>query len=99
MLALALSVLLAWPGPAGLPGSGAASPEPGRQAAVAPETVPFIEAERSILLELSPLPAPPADPTNAVAADARAARLGQALFYGGRLSVDGSISCSSCHHP
>jgi cytochrome c peroxidase len=61
--------------------------------------IEFSEAERAILLELSPLPAPPSDPTNAVADDPRAARLGQALFYDTRLSADGSISCATCHEP
>lgn len=56
-------------------------------------------AERAVLLELSPLPEPPGDPTNAFAADAGAARLGQALFYDARLSADGTISCATCHQP
>jgi cytochrome c peroxidase len=55
--------------------------------------------ERAILLELSPVPPPPPDPTNAHAADERAARLGQALFYDARLSADGSVSCATCHQP
>ncbi|RKY22323.1 MAG: hypothetical protein DRQ55_01415 [Planctomycetota bacterium] len=56
-------------------------------------------AEISLALEFSPLPAPPPDPTNAVADDAAAARLGQALFFDQRLSGPGEISCASCHQP
>ncbi len=53
-------------------------------------------AERAMLATLSPLPAVPADPTNAFADSAAAARLGQMLFfdksYAGPLAVgdDGS---------
>ena len=48
---------------------------------------------------LSPLgPAPP-DPTNRVADDPRAQRLGQALFFDAGLSRDGTISCATCHDP
>ena len=58
----------------------------------------------------SPLPAVPADPTNAFADDARAAVLGQRLYfdssYSGALAVDGGlgaagergkVACVSCH--
>jgi cytochrome c peroxidase len=47
---------------------------------------------------LSPLPAPPADPTNVLADDLRAARLGHRLFFDARLSPRG-ISCATCHQP
>lgn len=63
------------------------------------EGVDFTAAERKVLLELSPLPAPPADPTNAVYENEAAARLGQALFFDARLSADGSVSCATCHAP
>jgi cytochrome c peroxidase len=43
-------------------------------------------------------PLPP-DPSNAVADDARAAAFGQQLFFDTRLSVNGAVSCASCHHP
>jgi len=59
----------------------------------------FTEAERRILLELSPVPAPPPDPTNAVHESPAAARLGQALFFDTRLSADGTIACATCHVP
>lgn len=57
------------------------------------------ERERRALARLSPLPDPPADPTNAVADDPRAARLGQFLFFDPRLSIDGSTACATCHVP
>ncbi len=67
----------------------------------APDTAPlaFAAEERAVLLELSPVPEPPRDPTNAVFESAAAARLGQALFFDARLSADGSISCATCHVP
>ena len=57
------------------------------------------EATRKRLLSHSPLPPLPPDPTNAVADDPRAARLGHFLFFDARLSGDGSRSCASCHVP
>lgn len=45
---------------------------------------------------LGPLPA---DPTNAVADDPRAARLGHMLFFDARLSTNGAIACATCHQP
>ncbi|MCC6407812.1 MAG: c-type cytochrome [Planctomycetes bacterium] len=47
----------------------------------------------------SPRPAPPADPTNRVADDPRAAKLGQRLFFEKRWSKNGEISCATCHEP
>ena len=48
------------------------------QGAAPPTAVPFTPDEIETILELAPLPEPPADPTNAVYEDAAAARLGQA---------------------
>jgi cytochrome c peroxidase len=59
----------------------------------------FTAKERAVLLELSPLPELPRDPTNAVFESAAAARLGQALFFDTRLSANGSIACATCHVP
>jgi cytochrome c peroxidase len=42
---------------------------------------------------------PPPDPTDAVADNPAAARLGRMLFFDARLSDDGKISCSTCHQP
>ena len=47
----------------------------------------------------SPLPPPPASPTNQWADDERAAVLGQFLFFDSRLSANGEVSCSTCHDP
>lgn len=41
----------------------------------------------------------PADPTNRVADDAEAAKLGHELFFDPRLSSNGKVSCASCHQP
>jgi cytochrome c peroxidase len=41
----------------------------------------------------------PADPTNAVADDPAAARLGQYLFFDPGMSANGAVSCSTCHDP
>ena len=51
------------------------------------------------LNSMSPLPPPPVDPTNRVSEDARAAALGEALFFDERFSANGSVSCATCHDP
>jgi cytochrome c peroxidase len=48
------------------------------------------------LRELGPAPA---DPTNRVADDPRAAELGRTLFFDTRLSANGQVSCATCHIP
>ncbi len=63
------------------------------------EPVVFTPEEVEAIGGLSPVPAPPADPTNAYADDPRAAALGQALFFSASLSADGAVSCASCHDP
>src|SRR5919202_3185480 len=50
-------------------------------------------------LSLSSLGPVPADPSNAVADDPRAAALGQALFFDTRISANGKVSCATCHKP
>ena len=50
-------------------------------------------------LSISRLEAPPADPSNRVADDPRAAALGHRLFFDTRLSANGKVSCASCHLP
>lgn len=50
-------------------------------------------------LSLERLEAPPRDPGNQVAERPEAAALGHRLFFDKRLSVDGSVSCASCHDP
>ncbi|MCA9669833.1 MAG: hypothetical protein KC503_29765 [Myxococcales bacterium] len=54
--------------------------------------------QRAISHRLADAPPPP-DPTNRVADDPAAARLGQFLFFDKRLSGDGRFSCASCHDP
>lgn len=41
----------------------------------------------------------PADPTNRVADDPRAAALGHRLFFDARFSADGAVACATCHDP
>lgn len=62
---------------------------------------PWTDAEKDAIrsLWLGSLPPLPADPSNAVADDARAAALGERLFFDSRLSADGDIACASCHQP
>lgn len=57
--------------------------------------------ERELLRELSiaSLPPLPADPSNRVADDERAAELGQRLFFDQQLSANGQVACASCHLP
>lgn len=59
----------------------------------------FASDELDVIATLSPLGAPAADPTNAVADDPDAAQLGQWLFYATALSADGTVSCATCHDP
>lgn len=61
---------------------------------------PFTAEEIAARIQsLGPLPALPADPTNAFADDPAAARLGQALFFDPILSRSGTFSCATCHDP
>jgi cytochrome c peroxidase len=48
-------------------------------------------------LSLASLGALPADPSNRYATDARAAALGEQLFFDTRLSGNGKVSCATCH--
>ncbi len=50
-------------------------------------------------LWIGSLPELPGDPSNAVAADPRAAQLGWQLFFDPRLSSNSAISCATCHQP
>lgn len=59
----------------------------------------WTDLERTRILSLSPLPAPPPRPTNAVADLPAAAELGRALFFDEGMSADGQTSCASCHVP
>ena len=57
------------------------------------------EDELRRVLRMAPLPPLPPDPSNAVADDPRAARLGERLFFDTRLSAGGRRSCATCHDP
>lgn len=61
----------------------------------------WTQAELAQLQELSlaSLPPLPADPSNRVADDERAAELGQRLFFDQRLSSNGQVACATCHLP
>jgi cytochrome c peroxidase len=48
-------------------------------------------------MSLADLESLPADPTNFVADDPRAADLGRLLFFDTRLSSNGRVACSTCH--
>lgn len=61
--------------------------------------LPFAGEELTAILQHSPLPPLPPDPTNAVADDPRAAALGQFLFFDAELSADRTVSCATCHAP
>ena len=57
------------------------------------------EAEVEIIrsLRIDSLASLPDDASNAVADDARAARLGHRLFFDPRLSATGQVACVTCH--
>ncbi|MEM0912236.1 MAG: cytochrome c peroxidase [Pseudomonadota bacterium] len=59
------------------------------------------EKELSVIksLSLSSLPDLPPSPSNKYADDPLAQSLGEKLFFDKNLSINGSISCASCHHP
>lgn len=60
----------------------------------------FNEDEWVVIQRLSPLPSmPPPNPTNRVADNPDAARLGQMFFFDERLSKDGTVACATCHSP
>ncbi len=63
--------------------------------------VEFSEREREIIrsLSLHSLPEVPASPSNRFANNKAAAAFGETLFFDQRLSLNGDISCSSCHVP
>lgn len=76
----------------------------------APDPDELSPAERTQLATLSPLGPVPPDPTNAYAGDARAARLGQMLFFDpdlsgplvaagalGEVGTRHAVSCRTCH--
>ncbi len=65
----------------------------------APPPVSFSEQEIALILQHSPLPAVPADPTNRFADDPVAVEFGHRLFFETALSGRGDVSCATCHDP
>jgi cytochrome c peroxidase len=59
----------------------------------------FDEKTLARILQHSPVPPPPPDPTNKYADSSDAAMLGRAFFFEKRFSKDGRISCATCHDP
>jgi len=59
----------------------------------------FTALELDAIFRHSPLPRLARGAADSVADDARAARFGQYLFFERRFSIDGSVSCASCHEP
>jgi cytochrome c peroxidase len=59
----------------------------------------WTEEEKRVLTDLwiGSLPSLPADPSNAVADDPRAADLGHKLFFDTRMSSNGRVACATCH--
>jgi len=74
------------------PGAGARRPE---------GVDHWTDSELSVLrsLSLESLPPPPPDPSNRVADDPGAARLGERVFFDTRFSADGRVACATCHQP
>src|SRR5688572_677818 len=58
-----------------------------------------VEVAELSTLWVGSLEALPADPTNRVADDPRAADLGRRLFFDTRLSASGRVACATCHKP
>lgn len=77
--------------PAPDPGGGGGGGDAGQDSGVDPWV--------ALALQHSPLPAVPAEPTNAWADDPDAAWFGRWLFYDPRLSGSGAHSCATCHDP
>jgi len=65
------------------------------------DPAPWTETEKEILrsLWIGSLPPLAPDPTNAMADDPGARKLGQQLFFDQRLSGNGLIACATCHEP
>jgi len=69
-------------------------------AASAAGAATFTDEEARRIATHGPWPAPwSADPSNRVSGNKNAIDLGERLFFERRLSVNGEISCSSCHLP
>ncbi len=67
--------------------------------AVSPHVWTPSEKKLLATLALEKLRPLPPDPSNAVADNPLAARLGQQLFFDARMSVNGKVACATCHQP
>lgn len=81
--------------------SGIARADPEDKRPDAAAQAGFGELETGLVSELviNSLGMPPADPSNRFADDPRAAMFGEILFFDTRLSVDGTVTCGTCHVP
>ncbi len=62
--------------------------------------LPFSTEEVGAIVSHGPWPPPwAADPSNRASGNAAAVTLGERLFFDPRLSVNGKVSCGSCHQP
>lgn len=64
---------------------------------VATDPVTLDDLTRERLLRMAGPPQVPLDPTNRWSGDERAAELGRWLFHEPRLSLNGAVSCATCH--
>jgi cytochrome c peroxidase len=92
--------LLLWPGAFRAQERASAAVETrGDLRADAQAELEWTASELRKIATLSPLPAPPPDPTNAVADSLAAAELGRTLFFDRSFARDGRVSCATCHDP
>jgi len=94
---LSLAVLAAL----GLLGGCMAASSPSARPSTFGQPPAFTPDELGLLraLWIGSLPPLPEDPSNRYADDPAAASLGESLFFDARFSVNGQVSCSSCHQP
>lgn len=59
----------------------------------------YTAGELAAIFRHSPMPPVPADATDRVADNPRAARLGEYLFFDRGLSLNGEVACATCHQP
>lgn len=90
LLGAATGILVGVAGLRAIPGD--AAPKGGDRAL-------YSQAELAAIYRHSPLGALPPDPTDRVADNPAAARLGQFLFFDGQFSANGKVSCATCHQP
>lgn len=65
--------------------------------ALPPRTDGFTRKQLGMLAEMRVPEAPPPDPTNAMADDPKAAKLGETFFSETAFSPSGTVSCATCH--